>query len=76
MDQTFKSGEGSIGIADDIVIHGKPGNEHEKHMHKMITRCNTIEQKLDHDKYRIKQRKIKFYIVRMEFRETKTKPQP
>ena len=64
------------GHADDIVIYGKSEKEHDKHMLKMITRCNTTGLRLNHDKWRIKQRKIKFYIeslvVQMEFRETQT----
>ena len=62
------------GYADDIVIYGKSEKEHDEHMLKMITRCNTNGLKLNHDKWRIKQRKIKFYIesllVQMEFRDT------
>ena len=41
MDQTFELCEDTICIADEIVIYGKSEKEHDKHMQKIISRCNT-----------------------------------
>ena len=37
--------------------------EHDKHVHEMMNRCTSTGLKLNPDKYRIKQKKIKFYGV-------------
>ena len=63
IDQTFEGCEGTIGIADDIVIFGKSEQEHDRHLHDMLTRCRSTGLKLNPDKCKIKQRKIKFYGV-------------
>jgi len=63
IDQTFEGCEGTIGIADDIVIFGKSEQEHDHHLHGMLTRCRNTGLKLNPDKCKIKQRKIKFYGV-------------
>ena len=63
IDQTFEGCEGTIGIADDIVIFGKSEQEHDHHLHGMLTRCRNTGLKLSTDKCKIKQRKIKFYGV-------------
>ena len=39
IDQTFEGCKGVIGIADDIVIHGKSEEEHDNNLHNMISRC-------------------------------------
>ena len=39
IDQTFEGCEGTIGIADDIVIFGKSEQEHDHHLHGMLARC-------------------------------------
>ena len=63
IDQTFEGCEGTIGIADDIVIFRKSEQEHDRHLHDMLTRCRSTGLKLNTDKCKIKQRKIKFYGV-------------
>ena len=63
IDQTFEGCEGTIGIADDIVIFGKSEQEHDNHLHGMLTRCRNTGLKLNPDKCKIKQKKIKFYGV-------------
>ena len=54
---------GVVGIADDIVVCGKTDEEHDQHMHEMMTRCRDTGLKLNSDKCKIKQQKIKFYGV-------------
>ena len=63
IDQTFEGCEGTIGIADDIVIFGKSEQEHNHHLHGMLARCRNTGLKLNPDKCKIKQMKIKFYGV-------------
>ena len=63
IDQTFEGCEGTIGIADDIVIFGKSEQEHDNHLHGMLTRCRSTGLKLNPDKCKIKQKKIKFFGV-------------
>ena len=63
IDQTFEGCEGVVGIGDDIVVCGKTNEEHDQHMHKMMIRCRDMGLKLNPDKYKIKQQKIKFYGV-------------
>jgi len=63
IDQTFEGCEGTIGIADDIVIFGKSEQEHNHHLHGMLARCRNTGPKLNPDKCKIKQMKIKFYGV-------------
>ena len=63
IDQTFEGCNGTIGIADDIVVYGKSEEEHDKHLHEMMDRCTSTGLKLNPDKCKIKQKKIKFYGV-------------
>ena len=63
IDQTFEDCEGTIGIADDIVIFGKSEQEHDNHLNGMLTRCRNTGLKLNPDKCKIKQKKIKLYAV-------------
>ena len=63
IDQTFEGCEGIIGIADDIVIFGKSEQDHDHHLHGMLARCRNTGLKLNLDKCKIKQTKIKFYGV-------------
>ena len=60
---TFEGCEGTIEIAVDIVIFGKSEQEHDHHLHEMLTRCRNTGLKLNLNKCKIKQRKIKFYGV-------------
>ena len=47
-----------VGIADDIVVCGKTNEEHDQHMHEMMTRCPDTGLKLNPDKCKIKQHKV------------------
>ena len=60
IDQTFEGCSGTVGIAEEIVIYVKSEEEHGKHMHEMMNRCTSTGLKLNPDKCRIKQKKIKF----------------
>ena len=55
IDQTFEGCEGVVSIADDIVVCGKTDEEHDQHMHEMMTRCQDTGLKLNPDKCKIKQ---------------------
>lgn len=63
IDQTFEGCPGVIGIADDIVIYGKTESEHDQNLRKMINRCQKSGLKLNPNKCKIKQDKIKFYGI-------------
>ena len=63
IDQTFEGCRGTIGIADDFVLFGESEQEQDRHLHDMLTRCRSTGLKLNPDKCKIKQRKIKFYGV-------------
>ena len=62
IDQTFEGCNGTVGIADDIVVYGNSEEEHE-HMHAIMDRCTSTGLKLNPDKCKIKQKKITFYGV-------------
>ena len=36
MDQILEHCEGVIGIADDVVVHGKDDAEHDRHLHNLM----------------------------------------
>ena len=55
IDQTFEGCEGTIGIADDIVILGKLEQEHDHHLHGRLARCRNTGLKLNPDNCKIKQ---------------------
>ena len=63
IDQSFEGCRGTVGRADDIVIYGKSEEEHDKQVLEMMNRCTSTGLKLNQDKYRIKQKKKKFYGV-------------
>lgn len=54
IDQTFEGCEGTIEIADDIVIFRKSEQEHDNQLHGMLTRCRITGLKLNPDKCKIK----------------------
>ena len=60
IDQTFEGCEGTIGIADDIVIFGKSEQDHNHHLHIMLARCRNTGLMFNPEKCKIKQTKIKF----------------
>ena len=63
IDQTFEGCEGVIGIADDIVVAGKSEEEHVRRLHEVISRRRSTGLKLNPEKCKIKEQKIKFYGV-------------
>ena len=63
IDQMFEGCEGVLGIADDIVIAGKSNEEHNRCLHKAMGRCRNTGLKLNAEKCKIKEEKIKFYGV-------------
>ena len=63
IDQTFEGCPGVVGIADDIVISGKTEEEHDANMHSMMRRVEDTGLKLNPDKCRVKEKKIKFFGV-------------
>lgn len=54
IDQTFEGCEGTIEIADDIVIFRKSEQEHDNQLHGMLTRGRITGLKLNPDKCKIK----------------------
>ena len=60
IDQTYEGCKGVVGIADDIVVYGRSDDQH---MHEMMARCRATGLKLNPDKCKIKQKKIKLYGI-------------
>ena len=63
IDQTFEGCSGVTGIADDIVTYGTSDEDHDLNMHQMMVRCEQSGLKLNPDKCRIKEDKIKFFGI-------------
>jgi hypothetical protein len=63
IDQTFEGCPSVVGIADDIVVLGKPDEDHDNNMYGMMQRCKETGLKLNPDKCVIKQKEIKFYGI-------------
>ena len=80
IDQTFEGCDSTIGIDDDIVIFGKSEQEHDNHLHGMLTRCRNTGLKLNPDKYnaRLNRRRLNSmvsFLVNMVFSQTQARYQ-
>ncbi|XP_065190824.1 uncharacterized protein K02A2.6-like [Sycon ciliatum] len=63
IDQTFEGCPDVTGIADDIVTYGTSDEDHDLIMQQMMVRCDYSGFKLNPDKCRIKEDKIKFFSI-------------
>ena len=55
MDQILTCCDGVIGIADDVVVHGKDDKEHDKHLHKFLRVTHEHGIVFNNDKCAVKQ---------------------
>ena len=48
-------------IADDIMIHGESGNQHDMHLLQVLNKCREIGLKLNLDKCQFGEKQVQFY---------------
>ena len=58
--QALQGLDGVICIADDIIVHGKDTDEHDKRLHAFLSRCREIGIKLNKEKLRLRTDSISF----------------
>ena len=63
MDQILDHCEGVIGIADDIIIHGKDDAEHDRRLHKFMKVAREHGLVLNKKKCEVKSNCIKFFGI-------------
>ena len=61
MDQILDRCEGVIGIADDIIIHGKDDAEHDRRLHKFMEVAREHGLVLNKKKCEVKSNSVKFF---------------
>ena len=61
MDQLLGQCEGVIGIADDIIIHGKDDEEHDRRLHKFMKVARQRGLVLNKSKCEVKKDSVKFF---------------
>ena len=61
MDQILDHCEGVIGIADDIIIHGKDDAEHDRRLHKFMRVAREHGLVLNKKKCEVKSNSVKFF---------------
>ena len=61
MDQILDCCEGVIGIADDIILHGKDGTEHDRRLHKFMKVTREHRLVLNKKKCEVKSNSVKFF---------------
>ena len=61
MDQILDRCEGVIGIADDIIIHGKDNAEHDRRLHKFMKVAREHGLVLNKKKCEVKSNSVKFF---------------
>ena len=48
-------------IADDVMIHGKSNEQHDRHLLQVLNKCREIGLKLNPEKCQFGQKQVKFY---------------
>ena len=61
MDQLLGQCKGVIGIADDIIIHGKDDEEHDRRLHKFMNVARQRGLVLNKSKCEVKKDSVKFF---------------
>ena len=61
MDEVYGPCQGTIGIADDITVHGNGDQEHDLRLHEVMERTRQANICLNYDKISVKQPSIKFF---------------
>ncbi|GAB1607211.1 hypothetical protein Ahia01_001004400 [Argonauta hians] len=60
LDQALEGLEGVIGISDDIIVHGKDTEEHDKSLTALLERCRKIGIRLNRCKTELRKSNISF----------------
>ena len=60
IDETYRNCPGSVGIADDITVHGRGGRGHDAHLHHVVGRTRKAGIRLNRGKCAIKTTECKF----------------
>ena len=61
IDEVYAPCVGALGIADDIAVHGKGGENHDLHLHAAMERSQKYNISLNYDKTLVKEKSIKFF---------------
>ena len=61
VDETCSPCEGTIGISDDVTLHGKGEKQHDERLHKVMERTREANLCLNYEKIDIKKSSVKFF---------------
>ena len=61
VDETYDPCEGTIGISDDITVHGKGAEHHDQRLHAAMERTRECNLCLNYRKLLVKQHTVKFF---------------
>ena len=61
MDMILEECPGTLGIADDVAVYGKNGEDHDKNLHNLMKVARKYGLIFNLDKCEIKQQRIKFF---------------
>ena len=61
VDETYSPCEGTIGISDDVTLHGKGEKQHDERLHKVMERTREANLCLNYEKIDIKKSSVKFF---------------
>ena len=61
IDETYGTCPGTIGISDDITVHGKGDESHDQNLHAAMEKTRGANICLNYDKIKVKQKSIKFF---------------
>ena len=61
IDETYGQCDGTIGIADDITVHGRGEKDHDNHLHATMEKTRSANLCLNYEKIYVKQKSIKFF---------------
>ena len=60
LDQALEGLQGVIGVSDDVIVHGKDTEDHDKNLSSLLERCRTLGIKLNKDKAELRKTQISF----------------
>ena len=58
LDQALEGLQGVIGVSDDVIVHGKDAEDHDKNLTSLLEKCRTLGIKLNKDKAELRKTKI------------------
>ena len=60
LDQALEGLQGVIGVSDDVIVHGKDAEDHDKNLTSLLEKCRTLGIKLNKDKAELRKTQISF----------------